>query len=102
MEKPSVAAAPAPGKTLTRLDLKVIPEFVRSPACGFVPGMRCEVCEQPMSHMCEGVITLGRNVSKDYYGAPVTAFTVIQQCVRPHHFSCHSMAPSILPVKARK
>jgi hypothetical protein len=40
-------------------------------------------------------------VASDFYRRPVTAFAVIQQCVRPHHLSCHSEAPLVLPLKAK-
>jgi hypothetical protein len=101
MDSKQKSVAAAATKRLKRLDLKQLPEFTRSPACGFVPGMVCEVCGQPMAHMCEGLISLGHNVASDFYRRPVTAFAVIQQCVRPHHLSCHSEAPLVLPLKAK-
>jgi hypothetical protein len=101
MDRKQKAAAAAAGKTLKRLDLKRLPEFTRSAACGFVPGMVCEVCGQPMAHMCEGLISLGHNVALDFYQRPVTSFAVIQQCVRPHHLSCHPEAPLVMPMKTK-
>jgi len=74
---------------LHRLDLKTIPEFLRTPACGFHAGMACEICGQPMAHLCEAVLTHGVHVAVDGEGKNVTAITLIRQCIEPHHFACH-------------
>jgi len=72
---------------LKRLDLKTIPEFLRTPACGYAQGMLCEICDQPMAHLCEGLLTHGVHVVA--HATEGQAVTLIRQCIMPHHLACH-------------